>query len=164
MNTTQIKHALRNVPSFAGVYPSDMLPAVVVNKPSIYIINIDPHYLSGSHWVAVYFKNQSTAHYFDSFGLPPYVPRITIFIRRNSLFSTFNSVMLQGLRSNCCGQYCCLYAYYSNMGCSLQCFVEKFQTSPDRKAVRLFRHHFGRPCGEGRGVGQRCLPGRGFRK
>lgn len=36
------------------------------------IFNLDPHYMSGSHWVSLYIDlNKCGIYYFDSYGLPP---------------------------------------------------------------------------------------------
>ena len=42
-----------------------------INKIGM-IINLDEHYMSGSHWVALYcVLNENKLYYFDSFGKPP---------------------------------------------------------------------------------------------
>ena len=44
------------------------------------IFNLDPHYKSGSHWVAVFMNDiKKTIYYFDSYGDPPH-PQIKKFI------------------------------------------------------------------------------------
>ena len=37
-------------------------------KPAIYIVNADPNYLSGSHWVAVCVLKNHPAEFFDPLG------------------------------------------------------------------------------------------------
>lgn len=52
--------------SFSGVYPADKIP--VLNKNVKYaILNLDPSYMSGSHWVAIA-KKGDTTYLYDSFG------------------------------------------------------------------------------------------------
>ena len=80
MNTIQISNALtKHVKYFQGVYPIDLLPSTLM-KPSIIVINLDKHYMSGSHWVAVCFSDSGYAEYFDSYGLPPYKLEIMSFL------------------------------------------------------------------------------------
>ena len=41
------------------------------HKLGFFIYNLEPAYLSGSHWVATYVKD-NVINYFDSFGMPPF--------------------------------------------------------------------------------------------
>jgi len=41
------------------------------HKQAIFIYNLEPSYMSGSHWVSSYVKD-NVINYFDSFGLPPF--------------------------------------------------------------------------------------------
>ena len=41
------------------------------HKMALFIYNLEPAYMSGSHWVATHVKND-VINYFDSFGLPPF--------------------------------------------------------------------------------------------
>ena len=41
------------------------------HKQALFICNLEPAYMSGSHWVATYVKN-GVNNYFDSFGMPPF--------------------------------------------------------------------------------------------
>jgi hypothetical protein len=70
MNTTQIDKVLpKHVKYFQGLYPIDLLPSTLI-KPSIIVINLNKHYMFGSHWVAVCISDSGYAEYFDSYGLP----------------------------------------------------------------------------------------------
>ena len=41
------------------------------HKLAIFIYNLEPHYMSGSHWVTTYVRD-GVINYFDSFGMPPF--------------------------------------------------------------------------------------------
>ena len=41
------------------------------HKQALFIYNLEPAYMSGSHWVATYVKD-NVINYFDSFGMPPF--------------------------------------------------------------------------------------------
>ena len=41
------------------------------HKLAIFIYNLEPAYMKGSHWTSTYVKN-NVINYFDSFGLPPF--------------------------------------------------------------------------------------------
>ena len=41
------------------------------HKHALFIYNLEPSYMSGSHWVATHVKN-GVINYLDSFGMPPF--------------------------------------------------------------------------------------------
>ena len=41
------------------------------HKLALFIYNLEPSYMDGSHWIATYAKD-NVINYFDSFGLPPF--------------------------------------------------------------------------------------------
>ena len=143
MNTTQIDKVLsKHVKYFKGVYPMDLLPSTLI-KPSVIVVNLDKHHMPASHWVAGY------TEYFDSYGLPHYELEIIAFLQRHSISWTCNRHRLQGLTSNVCGHYCCMYALHRAGGQTMTSFVNMFvsarYTCSDKKAVGLFRAQF-REC------------------
>jgi hypothetical protein len=160
MNTLQIQHALQNVANFGGVFPSDMLPSKF-NRPTTFIVNLDPHNKPGSHWVAVTFRDKYSAWYFDSYGLPPIVESLERFLRRNTVHYTYNQRQLQSISSDICGQYACLYTVYV---CSKSYNMKGFTTifnykDADNQAVRMYRQEFGEMLAPGCRDGQTCLRG-----
>ena len=63
MNTLLIyKFLTKHVKYFQGVYPLDLLPSTLI-KPSIIVINLDKHYMPGSHWLALCFSDLGYAEY-----------------------------------------------------------------------------------------------------
>jgi len=146
MNTIQIHKVLtKHVKYFQSVYPLNLLPPTLI-KPAIIVINLDKHYMPGSHWLAVCFSYSGYAECFDSYGLPPFKLEILAYLQRHSISWTFNRLRLQGLTSNVCGHYCCLYALHRDRGLSMTSFVIMFiptrYTCKDKKAVRMFRAQF----------------------
>jgi len=116
MNTTQIIKVLtKHVEYFQGVYPIDLLQSTLI-KPSIIVINLDKHFMPGSHWVALCFSDSVYAEYFDSYGLPPYKLEIMLYLQNHSISWTFNRQRLKGFTSNVCGHFCCLYAPHRARG------------------------------------------------
>ena len=51
---------------FNGVYSRDSLPNKI--KDGAYVINLDEYSDIGTHWIALYVKN-NVVTYFDSFGV-----------------------------------------------------------------------------------------------
>jgi hypothetical protein len=154
MNSIQLHKVLtKHVKYFQGVYHIDLLTSTLI-KPSIIFINLDKHYLPGSHWVAVCFSDSGCAEYFDSYGLPPFKYEIMTYLQRHSIPRTFNRHILQGLTSNVCGQYCCLYTLHRARGLSMTSFVNMFfpasYTCNDKRAVEMFCAQFGKRPASGR--------------
>ena len=147
MNTIQIHKVLtKHLNNFQGVYPLDLSPSTLT-KPAIIVMNLDKHYMSGSHWVAVCFSDSGYAEYYDSFGLPPFNLQMKAYLQRLSIYWIFKRHRLQGFTSNVCGNYCCLYALHRTRGLSMTSFVNMFfparYTCNDKMAVRMFRAQFG---------------------
>ena len=64
MNTTQMLCTLKDVRSFLGVFPSDMLPRFVTQSCTV-IINADPHTEKAKHWLAYIFYRNSQVPIFS---------------------------------------------------------------------------------------------------
>ena len=72
MDTVQIICSLKNVKSFLGVYPSDMLLHSIHQQTGTVILNTDLHTQEGTHWIAINFQpKSSTAFVFDLYGQQP---------------------------------------------------------------------------------------------
>lgn len=115
MNTRDIYEILsRDI----WVRRAGLLRVVAINQLPQYInptqsaalvVNTDPSYKPGEHWVALYYDGVGKFTYFDSFGLPPRHRELTDFIERNSNTPySYNPHILQDLLSVACG----LYAIY----------------------------------------------------
>ena len=146
MNSIQISKVLtKHLKYFQGVYPIDLLPSTII-KPSIIVINLDKHYMPGSHLVAVCFSDSGYAEYFNSYGLPPYKLEIVSYLQHHWISWIFNHHRLQGLISNGCGHYWCLYALHRARVLSMTSFVMFLParyTCNDIRAVCMFRAQFG---------------------
>ena len=57
----------------------DQLPTV--ECPGSYVVNTDPSTTPGEHWVVMFFNNQRSAEFFDSYRLHPIVYGLTDFFR-----------------------------------------------------------------------------------
>ena len=73
----EIQKYYKNEWKFNGVYPRDNLPDKI--KDGAYIINLDEYFDIGTHWIALYVKNNDVS-YFDSFGLEHIPKEIKTFI------------------------------------------------------------------------------------
>jgi hypothetical protein len=144
MDTRQIICCLRDVGSFIGVFPSDLLPKYPIALSGTLIVNTEQHTESVSHWLAIHFQpRSSTAYYFDSYGLPPLIPSIQTFIRRNCTVWDYNSVQLQRSSTAVCVKYCCLFGLYMDRGYPPQQFVGLLDTmDTDRRVSEMLEAEF----------------------
>ena len=76
------------------------------HKLGLFIYNLEPSYMSGSHWVATYVKD-NVINYFDSFGMPPF-REILDHAKRKNLTLLHQNQQIQNLYTTTCG-YFCLY-------------------------------------------------------
>ena len=76
------------------------------HKLSLFIYNLEPSYMSGSHWVATYVKDNAI-NYFDSFGMPPF-QEILDHAKERNLTLLHQDQQIQNLYTTTCG-YFCLY-------------------------------------------------------
>jgi len=159
MDTLQILCTLRDVTSFLDVFPSDLLPSSrSILKPCTLIVNADPHTEGVSHWLAIRLTPRSSSgYYFDSYGIIPLVTSIQAFLKRNCTTWEYNKRQLQGLSSDVCGQYCCLFALFMDRGYTPQQFITLFagSSNADRQVTQMFASEFGATLPRG-GWGQCC--------
>jgi hypothetical protein len=100
---------------FRGCFPSDKIPQPQgLVFPSALIINEDPSFKNGSHWVSIFIKDKSSVFYFDSFAKPP-IPIIEQYL------SKFKNVVknhkcFQSILSQTCAHYCIYFIFYSCKG------------------------------------------------
>jgi len=158
MDTLEIYRTLSNVPKFAAVFPSELLPTHTL--PGLVkfklIMKTVPHTESGSHWVAVHLDTRSsTGYYFDFYGLFSFVPAIQRFHKSCTLWS-YNTRTLQGFTIDVCGQYACLFAVCMDRVLGPCQFMDLFGTpEPDLQVETAFVRDFGQRHPHPRG----CIPG-----
>ena len=76
------------------------------HKLALFIYNLEPSYMGGSHWVATYVRD-NVINYFDSFGLPPFEELVN-HAKRKNLTLLHQNQQIQNLYTTTCG-YFCLY-------------------------------------------------------
>lgn len=120
MNTLQIQTLCENIkelqPNFLGVFPYDKLPDIhKLESDKFCIVNFDPSYKDGSHWIAIILRPKEKNIYFDSYGQPP-PPQKTAFFKILKHNYKWNKCQLQHPLSTACGQWCIFFvcAYFSD--------------------------------------------------
>ena len=73
------------------------------HKQALFIYNLEPSYMSGSHWVTTYVKN-GIINYFYSFGMPPFQEIVNHAQRKNMTLLHQNN-QIQNINTTTCGQF-----------------------------------------------------------
>ena len=87
-----------------GVFSKDKLPTEM--KKGFYVINLNDHNESGSHWTAFYYNNPDYSIYIDSFGFP--APKL---IENKIKPYICNYRDIQSLSSTAYGYFCIAFIY-----------------------------------------------------
>ena len=108
-----------------GVYASNDIPKKKYPLPYGLIVNTDPHYLPGKHWVAFYIDERGLLETFDSYGIPSslYSPFMERFM------NTFEEQFINRdyrAQKRVCGQYCLLYLMCRCKGYSMKDIINIF--------------------------------------
>ena len=110
-----------NEPRFNGVYSRDNLPNK--NKDGAYVINLDEHSDIGTHWIALYGRNNDIT-YFDSFGVEHIPKEIIKFIGHRNVIA--NIFRIQAYESILCGYFCIGFINFMFKGKTLTDFTNLF--------------------------------------
>ena len=97
----EIQKYYENEPRFNGVYSRNNLPNKI--KDGAYVINLDEHKDTGTHWVALCCKKNEIV-YFDSFGFEHIPEEIKKFIGNKNIKA--NIYRVQATNSIMCGYFC----------------------------------------------------------
>ena len=98
-----VREYYENEPRFNGVFSRDNLPKMIKN--GAYVINLDEYADVGTHWIALYVKNNNEVVYFDSFSVEHIPEEIKKLIGNNKSIKT-NIFRLQACNSIMCGYFC----------------------------------------------------------
>ena len=107
-----------NESRFNSVYSRDTLPNKI--RDGSYVKNLDEYFDIGTHWIALYVKNNFS--YFDSFGVEHIPKEIKTFIKNRNIKT--NIFRIQAYDSIMCGYFCIAF-----IDCSLTEYTNLF--SPD---------------------------------
>lgn len=122
--------------SLYGVLASNHLPYSVNKLPCCFVVNTDPSWKSGTHWLALYIDENRKVEFFDSYGqkLESY-PFLYSFVQRVSTEWKFNNKQLQGSLSSTCGQFCIYFLFWRTRGIRFDKILKSFATSVDTNDI-----------------------------
>ena len=112
---------------FKGVYPTDKIP---INLPlhSLIVVNLDPSYKKGSHWIVVHYVEDGKCEHFDSLGRKP-DNKIHNLLMINKMIYKYNNQRLQNFFSDTCGLYCICYSYYTSRNRKMEDILKDFNSN-----------------------------------
>lgn len=117
-------------PIFEGVLAADQLPGEPEKcNPRAYIVNTDEIDKPGSHWLAIFTMGYK-CEVFGSCGLPLnwYLPSEAIqWVYEHFENINSNTISLQEIDGQSCGQYALMYLKYKATGKSMRDFVSLFK-------------------------------------
>lgn len=105
LRTSEIWKVMRRDPAFLGVFAFDRVPHSLKKGDVKMVINMDTADKPGSHWVAIWRRNNK-GFYYDSFGRPP--PKDIIdWLTKNTSAWEYNYVPMQSPKDkSACGYLC----------------------------------------------------------
>ena len=107
----EIQKYYENEPRFNGVFSRDNLPKKI--KDGAYVINLDEHADTGTHWIALFYKKNEIV-YFGSFGVEHIPEEIKEFIGNKSIKA--NIFRVQANNSVMCGSFCIVFVDFMLAG------------------------------------------------
>ena len=110
------------------------------HRQALFIYNLEPSYMSGSHWVATYVKDK-VINYFDSFGLPPF-QEIVNHARKKNLTLLHQNNQIQNLLTTTCGYFCLYFLNEMNKGKSYFDLLEVFDIYDTTKNEKFLEQYF----------------------
>lgn len=131
LKNTYIEKVCRTIlkHNFLGTFPYDLFPSYIksMDYPISFVINLSKSTEPGSHFVCIY-MSQNKLEYFDSYGLMPFLPRITNFITRYSINRkyVYNSQMIQSMESYFCGYFVIGYLLSKDLHFDMDLFCKMF--------------------------------------
>ena len=133
----EIQKYYQNEPKFNGVFSRDNLPNKI--KDGAYVINLDEYSDIGTHWIALYVKNNDIT-YFDSFGVEHIPKEIKKFIGNNNIIA--NIFRIQAYDSILCGYFCIGFINFIFKGKSLTDCTNVFSPNNFKKNDDIILNYF----------------------
>lgn len=125
---SEIDSILKRYDIYLGTFASDSFRLTPQMRRQACIINTDIKSAPGEHWVAI-INDQEGCYFFDSFGLPIYVPPIIKTLKENKVAKySYNSCQIQPFTSDNCGYYCIAFILSYLEGLNYNNFLNNFST------------------------------------
>lgn len=114
----------------------DHLPAQITRVPACLIVNTDPSWKGGQHWLAIYIDANRNVEFFDSYGQPAEKYQlVSDFLLRHSNVWKMNTRQLQGTLSSTCGQFCIYFLLWRSRCINFENIMGSFDKSVDANDI-----------------------------
>ena len=133
----EIMKYYENRPKFNGVYSRDNLPNKIKNGE--YVINLDEYSDIGTHWIALYLKNNDIT-YFDSFGVEHNPKEIKAFIENKNVKADI--FRIQAYDWIMCEYFCIGFISFIFKGKSLTEYTNLFSPNDFKKNDDTILNYF----------------------
>ena len=110
------------------------------HRQALFIYNLEPSYMSDSHWVSTYVKD-NVVNYFDSFGLPPF-QEIVNHARKKNLTLLHQNNQIQNLMTTTCGYFCLYFLNEINNGKSYFDLLKVFDIYDTTNNEKFIEQYF----------------------
>ena len=137
LTNLKTKDYYENESRFNGVHSRDNLPNKI--KSGAYVVNVDEYNNVGTHWIAVYCKNNNEAIHFDSFGIEHIPLEVKKFIDHKNKTNIFR---LQAYNSIMCGFFCIKFIDFMLKDKSLVEFTSLFSPYDFKKSDDIILSYF----------------------
>lgn len=134
MNTIQIEKILYESRItrryFIGCFAADKIPKEIQKFPCSMVVNLDRATNEGSHWIAIYIRNQTTVYIFDSLLIPILPVPIKTFLSQFPK-QIKNKFPVQNPLSKECGQHCIVFLYFISLGYTYEKYLLILNSCPN---------------------------------
>ena len=110
------------------------------HQQALFIYNLEPAYMSGSHWVATFVKG-NVINYFDSFGMPPFQEIVDHAIRKKMTLVHQNN-QIENMFTTTCGYFCLHFLDRQNKGSSYYDLLKVFDIHDTIKNEKFIEQYF----------------------
>ena len=106
----------------------------------VFILDLDEYFDIGTHWVALYMKNNNNSViYFDSFGVEHIPKEIKAFINNKNITNIFR---IQAYDSIMCGYFCIGFIDFMLAGKTLTEYTNLFSPNNFKKNDDIILNYF----------------------
>lgn len=147
MYTNELEHLLSNDSIIRnekwGVISIDKLVSVYAEEKTFLIVNTEPSFMGGKHWIALFKKHHKPVELFDSLAnkMYEYGKFLQEFLLRENNLCLTNTVQVQPDFSFNCGKYCYYFLSQRSKGVSFHDIMESFDAlnlSKNEKIVQRY--------------------------
>ena len=110
------------------------------HKQALFSYNLQPSYMSGSHWVSTIVKG-GVINYFDGFGMPPFQETVS-HARSKNLTLLHQNNQIQNIKTTTCTYFCLYFLNEMSKGTTYYGLVRVFDIHDKMKNEQFIEKYF----------------------